>query len=481
MGTERGIASYKGKSVAVVGLGKSNQALCRYLMREGAHITCFDKKTADELGDLYGSFASLGVEWSLGEDYLRPLPGFRHIFLTPGIKKSLPEIAQARANGARISGEIGLFMERCKAEVAGVTGSAGKTTTATLAGLMLRESGLCVPVHVGGNIGSVLIEQVDDIRPDALVVLELSSFQLETVNRSPRVSLILNVKPNHLDIHDSYEEYVSAKANILRHQRPWDWCVINFDDPVVRELGDMRSGNLCGFTLDGAEAANRGAAAWLDSDELKLRLPGLSRGKGRWDTPTIIARRQDFLVPGLHNVSNALGAALLAALMGGTPEGIGRAIRSFKGVPHRIEFVREVEGIRYYNDSIATAPDRTEALLKAITEPLVLILGGYDKGIPFDRLAEKIIDRGCQIVTLGATAPVIETALHEAWKRAGGVGDGAYSGVIRVSTLEEAVKAASAIARRGWSVALSPACASYDMFSGFEERGRIFKELVARL
>lgn len=481
MEIERGIASYKGKNVAVVGLGISNQALCRYLIREGAHITCFDKKTADELADLYTSFTSLGVQWSLGKDYLRPLPGFRHIFLTPGIKKSLPEIVQARANGARISGEIGLFLERCEATVAGVTGSAGKTTTATLAGLMLRESGLGVPVHVGGNIGSVLIEQVDDMQPDALVVLELSSFQLETVTRNPHVSLILNVKPNHLDIHDSYEEYVSAKANIVRYQHPWDWCVMNLDDPVARELGDMGSGSLCGFTLDGKEAANRGAAAWLESDELRLRLPESTSGKIRWGTPAVIADRKDFLVPGLHNVSNALGAALIAALMGGTPEGIRRAIRSFRGVPHRIEFIREVEGVRYYNDSIATAPDRTEALLRAIDGSLVLILGGYDKGISFDSLAEKIVDRGCPAVILGATAPLIETALHEAWKRRGGQGGGQYSRIVRVNTLEEAVQRASAIARCGWSVALSPACASYDMFSGFEERGKVFNELVARL
>lgn len=485
MGSERGRESLKDVHVAVVGLGKSNQALCRYLAKEGAKITCFDRKTKEELGDSYRHLASLGVRWSLGEDYLEPLAGFDRIFLTPGIKKNLPEITEARANGAIISGEIALFLERCKARVSAVTGSAGKTTTATLAGSMLRESDLGVPVYVGGNIGSVLIEQVDHIPPEALVVLELSSFQLELVRSSPQVSLILNVKPNHLDIHGSFEEYVSAKANILKYQCPDDWCVVNLDDPVCVELGDRRRGNLCGFTLDGREAMRRRAAAWLDGDALKLQLPGLSGmagHRGLWDEPVDIAHWGDFLVPGLHNVSDALGAALLTALMGGTPDGVRSAIRSFRGVEHRIEFVRELGGVRYYNDSIATSPDRTEALLDAISGPLVLILGGYDKGIPFDDLARKILSRECKVVTLGATAPLIEKAMIDAWK-------GAVKGrsglempeVTRAGTLEDAVLSAARLARPGWSVALSPACASYDMFSNFEERGRLFKATVATL
>lgn len=485
MGTERGKTGFRGKSVAVVGLGKSNQALCRYLAKEGARITCFDRKTEEELGDVYSSLSSLGVKWSLGEDYLKPLPGFSLIFVTPGMKKSFPEFLRARANGAVISGEIALFLERCKARVAAVTGSAGKTTTATLAGMMLRESDLGVPVYVGGNIGSVLIEEVDDIPPDALVVLELSSFQLETVTRSPEVALLLNVKPNHLDIHGSYQEYVSAKANILKFQRPDDWCVVNFDDAVASELGEKARGNLCGYTLGGRESQARRAAAWLEGDALKLQLPGLpgpGGGRGYWDDPVVIARRDDFLVPGLHNVSNALGAALLAALMGGTPEGIRSAIRSFRGVPHRIEFVREVSGVRYYNDSIATSPDRTEALLQAISGPLVLILGGYDKGIPFDGLARRILGRECKVVTLGATAPLIEKALYEEWERAARDNPGLKpTEVTRAKSLEEAVSIASRLAGPGWSVALSPACASYDMFSNFEERGRLFKEIVEAL
>ena len=216
------LGSFRGRKVAVVGMGKSNQALARYLIREGAEITCFDRKTSEEMGAAYEELSRFGVRWSLGSGYLSPLTDFKWIFLTPGMKKSQSAIVEARRRGAVISSEIGLFMDRCRCEIGAVTGSAGKTTTCTLAGMMLRESLPGIPVYVGGNIGSVLIEQVDDIPEDARVVLELSSFQLELVTRSPHVAVVLNVRPNHLDIHDSYEEYVEAKKRIYRFQESGD-------------------------------------------------------------------------------------------------------------------------------------------------------------------------------------------------------------------------------------------------------------------
>lgn len=504
------LGRFADREVAVVGMGRSNRALCRYLVREGARVTCFDRKTAEDMGEAYRELGSLGVEWSLGEGYLGPLPEFEWIFLTPGMKKDLPEIRRARERGAVTSCEIGLFLERCRGRVGGVTGSAGKTTTATLAGLMLRESSPGAPVYVGGNIGEVLIEKVDSIPENAAVVLELSSFQLELLTRSPEVGLVLNVRPNHLDIHESYEDYVEAKKRIFRFQAKDDWCVLNLDDPISREMAGEGPGRAAYFTLDpryAREALAKGhPAAWLEGADL-LMCPPVRSGE-----PVHLTVRQDFLVPGRHNVSNALAAAMLATLLGATPAGIRAAIRSFRGVEHRIELVREFRSVRYYNDSIATAPDRTEALLEAVPGPLVLIMGGYDKGLSFDELAEKIAARGCSVVTLGKTAPKIEEALERAYRGAGageieadrarvegtgggsqirmneaGAGEARGGGAVarphavRAGSLEEAVRLAASAAPPGGSVVLSPACASFDMFTSFEERGARFKELVRGL
>ena len=468
-------------------MGKSNQSLCRYLLREGARVTCFDRKTAEELGQTYASLSCLGVKWSLGSGYLEPLPDFQWIFLTPGMRKDYPEIRRARELGAVISNEIALFLERCKASVAGVTGSAGKTTTSTLAGMMLKESFPDTPVYVGGNIGAVLIEEVDSIPEDALVVLELSSFQLELLKESPEVGLVLNVRPNHLDIHSSFEEYVEAKKNIFRFQREQDWCILNMDDPVTCSMASECPGRVGYFSLSpkAAEEALRGdhPVAYLDGDDLLVQWP-LESGGGPKEAVRI-ARRSDFLVPGSHNVSNALGASVLTAILGANAEAIGRAIRSFRGVEHRIEFVRELRSVRYYNDSIATSPDRTEALLMAVPGPLVLIMGGYDKGLPFDELAEKLVARGCAVVTLGKTASKIEEAIQRAEMKAQAEGKAPPAGrsvdVTRAASLEQAVKIASAKAPPGSSVVLSPACASFEMFANFEERGACFKEIVRSL
>lgn len=471
------LGSFKDKQVAVVGLGKSNQALARYLVNEGARVTCFDRKTSSELGRAYEELQSLRVDWSLGDGYLRPLPSFATVFLTPGMKKNLPEIVEARRSGALITNEIALFLDRCKARVCGVTGSAGKTTTSTLLGMMLRESLPDREVYVGGNIGAVLIEKVESIPVDALVVLELSSFQLELLGASPAVALVLNIRPNHLDIHESYHDYVEAKKNIYRNQTDRDYCVLNLDDPVTHAMAAECPGRTAFFTLDPAAARRQFAAghlvAWLEGEELLLCDKGIP-----------LARRGELLVPGQHNVSNALAAALGALVMGGSPEGMSRAIRSFRGVEHRIEFVRELRGVRYYNDSIATSPDRTEALLDAVPGPITLILGGYDKGLPFDELAEKVLARGCVVVTLGKTAPLIEQALLNAWKRRLPEAEAfpaPVPDITRASSLQHAVEIGAAKSRPGGSVVLSPACASYDMFSNFEERGRIFKDLAMKL
>jgi len=473
------LGSFRDKDVAIVGLGKSNQALVRYLAKEGARITCFDRKTESELGGAYAELSSLGVSWSLGEGYLCRLPDFATIFLTPGMKKNLPEIAEARRRKALITTETALFLDRCAARVCGITGSAGKTTTSTLLGLMLRESLPGAEVHVGGNIGSVMIEKVDSIPPQALVVLELSSFQLQLASKSPEIAVLLNVKPNHLDIHDSFDEYVRAKQKIYKSQTSSDLCILNLDDPLTRAMASECKGRLEFFTLQ-PQAAERqiakgSAVAWLRDGELLY-----SRG----DAVVRLASSDQFLVPGRHNIANALAASLCALALGGTACGISRAIASFRGVEHRIEFVREVGGVRYYNDSIATSPDRTEAMLSAISGPLTVVLGGYDKGIPFDGLAEKLSYRDCLVITIGKTAPIIEDAIARAKGTKADDAPGSARAavqVVRAASMEEAVRLAAQRSTPGASVVLSPACASYDMFANFEERGRSFKDLVRKI
>lgn len=479
--------SFRGRHVAVVGVGKSNKALCRYLAEEGARISCFDRKSRDELGQTFEELSVLGVSWSLGPGYLCSLPEYREIFLTPGMKKNLPEIARARANGAVISSETDLLMQRCRGKVVGVTGSAGKTTATTVLSMMLKESLPGRPVYVGGNIGPVLIETVDEIEEDAIVILELSSFQLELATVSPSIALVLNVRPNHLDVHETFGDYVAAKKRIFRFQRLHDRCILNLDDPAARGFAPQCPGKAGFFSLD-AKAVSQalarypeGVGAWLDGDDLVV--------SAVWPEPEAVASRSDLRVPGLHNVSNVLGAALVAGLAGAAPDGIRRAVRAFRGVEHRIELVRTWRGVDFYNDSIATSPDRTLALMSALQGPLVLILGGYDKGLPFEDLAREIVSRGCVVVTLGNTAGKIEEAIGRAWaERRTGSGEvqrlddqGHRPDVTRVVSLEHAVAIAAAKAQPGFSVALSPACASFDMFPNFEERGRAFRAAVERL
>lgn len=470
------LRTFKDVQVAIVGIGRSNQALCRYLLKEGAVVTCFDRKPKEELGDTYQSLSELGVGWSLGEGYLESLPEHKYIFLTPGMKKHQPQILRAKENGSVISTEIALFLERCKARVGGVTGSAGKTTSSTLAGLMLRESLPGTDVYVGGNIGSVLIEKVDEISEDAIVVLELSSFQLQLCRRSPHISLFLNVRPNHLDIHENFTEYVESKKNIFRFQAGNDWAFLNYDDPLLRQMADECPGHTGFFSLAPSKinstAGTGPIRAWLEGDCLVYD-PGDGTG------PVLAARRADFMVPGNHNISNALGAILLSTGLGANYEGIRRAIKSFHGVEHRIEYVGEIGGVKFYNDSIATSPDRTIALIESMQGPIVLILGGYDKGLPFDELAGRVVERRCKAVLLGACAGKIEEAIRKAQKQA--AQDGQEIAVARASSLQDAVAIARSMASPGDSVVLSPACASYDMFSNFEERGRLFKAIVYSL
>lgn len=492
---ERRLRALAGRRVCAVGLGLSNRAALRFLaglkLEPPPLLTACDRKDPAALGAASAECDRLGVRLVTGAGYLAAVAGQDVLLLTPGMKKDLPEIADARRAGAECSGEMRLFFDLCRAPIVGITGSAGKTTTTTLVHRMLVEAAGGRPVHLGGNIGEPLLERVLDIGPDALVVLELSSFQLELLDESPEVAALLNIAPNHLDIHGTMEAYVAAKARIFAFQPPDAVGVANADQVATAEVAGGGAGRMLWFSVhrrvapgawfDGsavmAEAiAGPGAPAGGGSGGYRGAGAGAESASGARSVPERLVSAGAIRLPGRHNRANVTAAAAVARACGAAPEAIEAAVAGFAGVEHRLEMVAELEGVRYVNDSIATAPDRTMAALEAVPGPLVLILGGYDKGIGFEGLAEAVLAAGVRaVVLLGATASKLERALAGAAERLGRPGPA----VVREGSFEAAVARARELAAPGDAVLLSPACASYDMFSNFEARGRRFKAIVA--
>ncbi|MEW6032915.1 MAG: UDP-N-acetylmuramoyl-L-alanine--D-glutamate ligase [Bacillota bacterium] len=484
---DRILRNLRRRRIAVVGLGVSNQALLRFLLSRGARsVAAGDSKTPAELGPAAEWLAGLPVRLRLGPGYLDVLEDADLAFLTPGMRKDLPEIAAARARGVEITSEMGLFLALCRAGTVGITGSAGKTTTTSLTGEMLARSGL--RVYVGGNIGTPLIERVLEFRPADTVVLELSSFQLQLVDRSPNVAAVLNVSPNHLDIHHDYDEYVQAKKGIYRYQLPGDWAVFGAANAETLTMARERGEGVALFGPSDPAGLLGGLAlpyrAFIGDDRLFLALPDRP-------APLALCRTSEVRLRGQHNLLNVLAASLVTVLAGGRPEAAAQVATTFEGLEHRLEPVLECGGVTFVNDSIATSPDRTEAALASYPGPLHLIAGGYDKKIPFDTLGETIVRSGKvrKVVLIGQTAPKIRRALEAAADRVGkesptvpaGVVPAGMPSVAEVATLEEAVREAFADAGPGTTVLLSPACASFDMFRSFEARGRAFKEAVRDL
>ncbi|MCL8209399.1 MAG: UDP-N-acetylmuramoyl-L-alanine--D-glutamate ligase [Actinomycetia bacterium] len=442
------------RRVLVVGLGVNNRPLLPYFADRGVEVVAADRRPQAEL-EVEGLSART---WCTGPDYLRE--ALRHgpydeVYLTPGMVKDGPEIRALVAAGARLRCETDLFLSLCPAPVIGITGSAGKTTTTTLVGEMLKADG-SRPVFVGGNIGVPLLPRLGEIRPDAWVVMELSSFQLELVERSPHGAALLNLAPNHLDVHGSFGAYVAAKARIFAFQGPDDWLVLpDRLDPVEDRVAAARS------------------AVWRFSDRGPVpRGTYLADGILWWrqdGAPEALAPRAALKLKGAMNVRNALAASLVARLAGARLEAVAAVLERFEGVPHRLEPVAEVDGVRYVNDSIATAPDRTLAALEALEGPLVVIAGGYDKHLDYAELGRALSRRARAVVLLGQTAEKIARA----------IGSGPV--VRRAADLAEAVAVARSLARPGDTVVLSPASASYDQYRNFEERGEHFRALVRAL
>lgn len=446
----------KNKTVAVVGIGVSNTPWLRRLLQEGIRVTACDKRSRDALGALAEELEKAGCRLQLGENYLQGL-NQDVIFRTPGLRPDVPELLAAKARGSEITSEMEVFFEVCPCTLLAVTGSDGKTTTTTIIAELLKAAGKTV--HVGGNIGNPLLCRADEMHPEDYAVLELSSFQLMTMTHSPHIAVVTNLAPNHLDMHKSMEEYVAAKENIFRYQSAGDVAVFNLDNAITREQGARAPGHVRYFSRREEPADG----VFLRGEEI------ISRHDG-WEQ--VIMTTEDIRLPGVHNVENYMAA--IAAVDGLVPyEVIRRFARDFNGVEHRIELVRTYHGVRFYNDSIASSPSRTIAGLRSFKEKVILIAGGYDKHIPFDVLGPEVVERVKLLVLCGATAGKIRAAVEQAPGYRPGRPE-----IVEVMPFEKAVLYARDKAQSGDVVTLSPACAAFDQFKNFAERGKTFKAIV---
>ena len=450
------VDSIRNKRVAVIGIGVSNTPLLDMLLAEGIRVTACDKRTREQMGQQAEELERRGCTLHLGEDYLKGLDA-DVIFRTPGLRPDVPEIAACVAHGADLTSEMEVFFRVCPCPIIAVTGSDGKTTTTTIIAELLKSAGK--RVWVGGNIGHPLLCEADGMLQTDYAVLELSSFQLMTMTRSPHIAVVTNLAPNHLDMHRDMAEYVAAKENIFRHQSRGDIAIFNGDNAITAEQSARAPGRARTFSRRG-EAAD---GVFLRGEDIVCRSGGQER---------VIMTTGDIKIPGVHNVENYMAA--IAAVDGLVPDEVIRSFaRSFGGVEHRIELVRTYRGVRYYNDSIASSPSRTIAGLRSFKEKVILIAGGYDKHIPFDVLGPEVVAHVKLLVLCGATADKIRASVENAPGYAPGKPE-----ILDVTPFTAAVEAARDRAQPGDVVTLSPACAAFDQFKNFAERGSFFKIIV---
>ncbi len=458
--------SLKEKRVAVIGIGVSNTPLIELLLGYGISVTACDKKDRAAFGDLVDRLEKWGCQLKLGEDYLQGLDQ-DVIFRSPGIRPDVPEFLEARERGSVITSEMEVFFEVCPCHTIAVTGSDGKTTTTTVIAEFLKAAGKTV--YVGGNIGHPLLAEAGKMKEEDYAVLELSSFQLLTMKESPEIAVVTNVTPNHLNVHKGMEEYVAAKANVFRYQTPEQRVILNEDNEITRSFAAQAPGQVVRFSRRAAldpgvsveENGPEGPAIWI------------SNGQGR----RMVLPLDLIRLPGLHNVENYMAA--IAAVDGlVSDETIRQVASSFNGVEHRIELVREVHGVKYYNDSIASSPTRTTAGLRSFPQKVILIAGGRDKNIDYTPLGPEIVAHVKLLVLtggdiLGSTAPKICAAVLNAPGY-----DSAALPVLLIDDFEAAVYAAKEHAAPGDIVLMSPASTSFDKFANFMERGKKFKNIV---
>lgn len=439
------------KDISVIGMGISNRPLIKYLIKLGARVTAYDKRTKDELGEIYREFSDLGVKIIDGENYLDSLGG-EIIFKTPGLRFDHPALLAAKERGSTITSEMEVFFDICPANIIAVTGSDGKTTTTTLIHKMMTAAGY--KTYLGGNIGNPLLTEAEKMNKEDWVILELSSFQLHTMKKSPKIAVITNLSPNHLDVHKDYAEYIDAKKNIMRYQNPGDRLIVNASNAETAKIGDEAVGECVGFSSK--------VSAYICLENGRI----MRGGKAVLDIA-------DIKIPGMHNVENYMAA--IGAVEGLVSDDIITDVaKTFGGVEHRIELVRILDGVKYYNSSIDSSPNRSINTLKVFPDKVIMIAGGKDKGIPYDELGPSLAEKVRVLILIGKTADKIEEALIK-------TGKADSVEVIRCESYEEVVKTAREKAESGDCVLLSSASTSFDMFANFEERGNLFKKLVNEL
>ena len=448
--------SIEGRRVAFCGIGRSHMPLMKLFKSHGAIVSARDRRSFQELGENGQILRDLGVELILGKDYLHDLTE-DIIFRTPGMRFHLPELEAARRRGQTVTSEMEVFFKLCPCKIYAVTGSDGKTTTTTILSEFLKAEGKAV--HLGGNIGKPLLPEIGSIAPDHVVVAELSSFQLISMRQGPDVAVVTNLAPNHLDIHKDMDEYVDAKKNLILHQDGFSRTVLNAGNEITAGFAPLVRGDCWQFSR--TSEPHRGV--FCDGEKI------LVNGQPLMSVSEI-------KLPGWHNVENYM-AAIAAAWGDVSPENMRRVAREFGGVEHRMEFVRELNGVKYYNDSIASSPSRTiSGTLSCYDKNLILICGGYDKHIPYEPLGAPICERVKELILMGHTAEKIEQAVLSCPQYSE-----THPNIHHVSDMQGAVSLAHELAAPGDVVSLSPASASFDLYPGFEARGRHFKELVSRL
>lgn len=478
-----------GLRIVVVGLGQEGRALVDYLIGHGLTVTATDIQTAEQLGAAAADLERAGVSLVLGEHPATLLDETDLLFVSPGVPLEIPFLQQARARKLPLSTESRLFCHLCPAQIVAITGSSGKTTTTTLVSKILEADGK--KTWLGGNIGRPLISVVDQIQPDDKVVMELSSFQLEyfhaSLNQgvnlkalpsadpqqlaqllaswSPPIAAMLNITPNHLDRHPSMKHYVKAKRAIIDYQQGDRVLIMNLDNDMTRTIGSQFGSHVRWFSTE----AHMPGGAGLVKDTLVLF---------DWDNkPQTLTSKSQIKLRGLHNLSNILAACLISREAGASVAAMREVITSFAGVEHRLEFVRELNGASYFNDSISTSPERLIAALQSFKEPIVLLAGGRDKHLPWEEAARLILHKARTLILFGEAAGLIADAIERAKRDI----PAATVTLHRCANLAQAVQQAGQIAKPGDVVLLSPGCASYDAFRNYMERGRTFKELVRQL
>ena len=451
----------KNRKVAIIGLGVSNIPLIDYMHKYGAKVTVFDNRNIEEIPkDVLKKITDYTMDFSFGTNYLSKLKEFDIIFRSPSCLPTVPELIEEAKRGAIVTTEIELLMKLCPGKIIGVTGSDGKTTTTSLIYEILKLNGF--NCYLGGNIGAPLFTKLEKMEPEDIIVLELSSFQLMGMEISPDISVITNITPNHLNVHSSYEEYIQAKKNIFKYQNENGIVVLNYDNLLTREAAKEANGKVVYFSSQ--NKLNDGII--LDGNIIKECNDKLRRH---------ILNTNSVNLRGIHNYEN-ICAALAATKSLVDIEDAAEVVKDFKGVQHRLEFIREIDGVKWYNDSIGTSPTRTIAGLKSFDESIVLIAGGYDKHLDYTPIAKPILEKVETLILIGDTAPKIFDAVKDESEK-----QNKDIKIYMCDEFKDTVEIAKKKAKPGQIVLFSPASASFDMFKNFEERGNKFKELVNNL